>query len=149
MAIHAGRTKCQNRMRNLSSKAEWEVQDPKHVGRTKFQNMLGEPSSKTQVPTPKFQKSKSPKWIAALLLPLRLLLRGSATDSATGTATSTATSTTTTTAAATVLLHATTQTHGEPRLASTELTFQKRFDSKLYSVASSRRGPYFLSGKPL
>ena len=65
--IHAERTKFQNRMRNLSSKAEWEVQDPKQRERTKFQNMLGEPSSKTQVQNiktpknPKIPKSKSPK----------------------------------------------------------------------------------------
>ena len=99
--IHAERTKFQNRMRNPSSKAEWEVQDPKQLERTKIQNMLGEPSSKTEAQnmktptTPRIQKSKSPRWIAALLLPLRLLLRGSATATAPGTDTSTATTMTT------------------------------------------------------
>ena len=146
--IHADRTKFQNRIGNPSFKAEWEVQDPKQLEKTKIQHMLGEPSSKTEVQniktprTPKIPKSKSPKWIAALLLPLRLLLRGSATATATGTATSTATTT------ATVLLHATTQTRGAPRLASTKRPFQKRFNRKLYSVAWSWRGPHFLSGKP-
>ena len=144
-------------MRNPSSKAEWEVQDPTQLERTKIQNMLGEPNSKTEVQniktpkTPKTQRFQSPQWIAALLVPLRLLLRGSAPATATGTATSTATTT------ATVLLHATTQTRGAPRLASTKRQllisttkrpFQKRFDRKLYSVAWSWRGPHFLSGKP-
>ena len=89
MATHAGRTTCQNRIRNPSSKAEWEVQDPKPLERTKFQNMLGEPNSKTQVPKPKFQNpsSENPKvqnglplcyyhwdcYYEALLLPLRLV----------------------------------------------------------------------------
>ena len=122
MATHAGRTTCQNKIRNPSSKAGWEVQNPKPIERSKFHN----PNSKAQVPKPKFRKSKSTKWVAALLLPLGLLLRGSATATATG---------------ATVVLHATTQTRGEPRLASTKLTFQKRFDRKLYSVAVSQHVP--------
>ena len=80
----------------------------------------------------------------SLLLPLRLLLplllRGSATTTATATATSTATITATTTATtATVQVHAirpqAAQTRGEPKLASTNRSFTKPFDRKLYSVA--------------